>query len=323
MPKDLIHIKVAEVTADKLAGTRYSTALSRQQSGLLLGSVFHDALFYGVTTSAKPLEKISHTMHGAKGQDTYAILRMQAEHIQSSPNPDMAVALFVGLASHVFADIVMHPMVWHFTGDYYASNAQAKSRARQRHRAMESLMDMVACPEMLGRAKYSIWRHLRRVGDEMYNSLPIATLANMAGVSEKETRQGLRSAWRVFSILQALYPIKTLAKTLHAISPWLPNSATEITTLFYAPQLLKLKDVLNNIAYKHPVTGEDETTTLSLLIDLAAERASRLCQSVEAGIFGDEPLIFPGPGPSMDTGISGISTLSMTHFASPSFPELP
>lgn len=323
MPKDLIHFKVAERTARTLKDTRFAAALDACPHGLLLGSVFHDALFYGATPAAKRLEQLPHTLHGANGEDTFSLLRLQAHHAAQTNSP-LAIALLTGMVSHVFADVAMHPLVWFLTGDYYTSDPAEKSRARQRHRALESLMDMVACPEMLGRARYSLRVMLRRTGTDLYDALPLEELGTMAEISATQTRTGIRSAWRVFAGFQSLYPVQSLSRTLHAMLPWMPRPAAEITALFYAPQLMEQKDRLTgDIPFTHPLTGEDQTARLDELIDEAADKASRFCLSLETAIFDGEPVHIKDTGPSMDTGFQGVNTHAMTHYAHTPFPELP
>lgn len=324
MPKDLIHFKIAQRAADKLRETKFAPCLEAHSDALLLGSVFHDALYYGVTPSANPLEKLTHALHGADGQDTFTLLRLQAEHAAASDSNGPAVAILVGLISHVYADILMHPMVWHFSGDYYATDPNKKSLARQRHRALESLMDMVACPEMVGLRAYSLRRMLSDIESEFAEGIPLAQLAELAGISRVRARKGIKSAWSIFAGFQRLYPIQPLAKSLFALRPWLPKAAAELATLFYAPQLLEQKQVVvHDITFKHPVTGKNKTTTLDALMEMAADKTCELCQSLEAGIFRKGSLTFPGTGPSLDAGLAGVPTSDMLHYSHPPFPSLP
>lgn len=323
MPKELIHFKIAERTAKKLTGTQYAAPLETCPHGLLLGSVFHDALFYTTKPANQPLEQLAHTLHGANGQDTFALLRLQAEHTAKTGSP-LAIALLTGMISHVFADITMHPMVWSLSGNYYSDDPVEKSRARQRHRALESLMDMVVCPQTIGRARSSLRLMLRRAGTDLFTAMPLQSLGDLAELSAEQTQAGLTSAWRTFAIFQTLFPHKKLAWLLYASLPWLPNPAAEIATLFYAPQLLKQKERLTgDVCFPHPVTGENQTVTLNTLVETAANMASNFCRTIEPAIFDSAPLDIPPSGPSLDTGLPGIGTQAMTHYAYPAFPKLP
>ena len=256
MPKDLIHFKVAMKTADRLTDTRFGPCLKDQIPGLLLGAAFHDGLFYGVTKTARPLEKLAHRLHGADGHDTYDLIRLQAAHAATADNQPLAAALLVGMVSHLFADAVIHPLVWHLSGHYYADKPGEKTLARQHHRALESLMDMAFCPAMLRRPLFSIRRLLRSVGAGLFDALPIDGLAEMANVPAEATRSGLCASLHVHAGFQTAYQIAPLARLLFMLMPVLPDTAREIATLFYAPQLMaQAGRIAGPIDHRHPVTG--------------------------------------------------------------------
>ncbi len=323
MPKDLIHFKVAERTAKRLANSQYAPHLNQAPDGLFLGSVFHDAPFYAVTSAGKPLEALSHRLHGADGQDTFSLIRLQAEHIRKSNEKSLPTALFVGLVSHLYADVVMHPLVWHLTGNYYDDSPKSKSEARQRHRALESLMDMVACPEMLGRARYRLRSLLRRCPHMLTSGIPIAEIGDMALMQPKTTHTQLSRAWTLFSALQWFYSSPKLARSLFALRAMAPHQMAEATMLFYAPQLMEQANFLKgNITFNHPVTGRELASSLDQLIETSATKAEALCRQLAPALFNGAPLSLPGPGPSMDAGISGISTREMMCFSSTPFPIL-
>lgn len=324
MPKEMIHFTIAELTASLLADTRFAPCLKSEPDALLLGSIFHDVFFYAVAPGAGPIESLAHRLHGADGQDTFTLIRMQAEHaIQSSDNA-VPASLLVGIISHVFADMMMHPLIWHLTGQYYADDPAAKSLARQHHRALESLMDMVVCADRIGQPRYSIRSLRKRCPDVLTNGVPLEVFSAMAGISKKETHKQLAIAWWIFSTLQTLLPLRPLAKTMFTIRPYLPKYVKEIASLFYAPQLMEQADFLKgDIEYHHPVSGDIAHSTLDALIQTAASMAEKMCRQLEPAIFDNEPLDLPETGPSMDAGLSGVSTNKMLHFAQSPFPKLP
>ncbi|QGY40818.1 hypothetical protein GM415_12010 [Pseudodesulfovibrio cashew] len=323
MPKELIHFTVAERTAARLIGTRFGPCLASSQAGLLLGAVFHDALFYAVSPGAKPLESLAHVMHGADGQDTFALIRAQAGHAAQAENRKLPAALLAGMVSHLFADAAMHPMVYHFSGDYYANGENARSLARQRHRAMESLMDMAACPEKIGTPDYRLSALLRRCPDLFREGLPMQTLTEWASLPVQETQKQLSRAWRVFALLQRFYPMSLPARLLFALRHRLPRVLAETGMLFYAPQLKRqLPRLEASISYLHPVTGERLHASLDTLMDQAAAKAAALCHAMEPAVFEGAPLSLPEAGPSMDAGLSNTSTEAMLYFAEPPFPDL-
>ncbi|WP_207262539.1 zinc dependent phospholipase C family protein [Desulfovibrio sp. Huiquan2017] len=324
MPKELIHFKTAEMTAARLADTRFASGLAARPQGVLLGAVFHDALFFGAMPRALPMAKLAHRLHGARGEDTYALLRLQARHAAGTPDRDLAAALLVGMASHLWADTVMHPMVWHLTGDYYADSRREKSLARQRHRALESLMDMIACPEMIDRPLYRIRNLLASLGPLLFEALPMKGLANLANVRPGRAVPALASAFGLFARFQALFPRTGLARTLHAAAPWLPDTARELAALFYAPQWLDQAGRINEvIRYHDPVSDAVREESLARLMDRAADRAAALCRRLEPAVFDGTGPVLPETGPSLDSGRRGAGTGDMRHMADDLFPKLP
>lgn len=322
MPKDLIHFAVAERTAKLLSDTQYAPALAHNTDGLLLGSVFHDALFYAITSAGKPLEKLAHELHGADGQDTYTLIRLQALHAAETKSP-MAAALLVGIISHVFADITMHPMVWHFTGDYYAEDSNSRALARQRHRAMESLMDMTACPEKIHDPNFKLRRMLSRQKETLNACLPISAIAKRADMPAATVSKEIDTSWRLYAALQTAYCAKPLSWLLGAIRPLLPHAIAEFAALFYLPQLNKQRDyLLNTFVFRQPVTGEENKTSLNELMETAAQLAATLCRALEPTVFKNKPLNLTEIGPSMDTGLAKTATSAARFFATPPFPAL-
>ncbi|MEZ7198276.1 zinc dependent phospholipase C family protein [Pseudodesulfovibrio karagichevae] len=324
MPKELIHFKTAERTAARLADTRFAPGLAAHPQGMLLGAVLHDALFYGATPRALPMARMAHRIHGARGEDTYALLRLQARHAAEARDPGLAAALLVGMASHLWADTVMHPMVWHLTGDYYAASRREKSLARQRHRALESLMDMTACPEMIGRPLYRIRNQIASLGPALFEALPLSGMADLAGIKPDKAGPALASALRVFAGFQGLFPVRWLASSLHTASIWLPDTAREIAALFYAPQWLDQADrVTGPIRYHDPVSDEVREDSLGEFMDRAADRAEALCRRLEPAVFDGAGQVLPEIGPSLDSGRRGAGTQDMRHMADIFFPKLP
>jgi hypothetical protein len=324
MPKELIHFKTAEKTAARLADTRFAPGIAAHPQAVLLGAVLHDVLFYGATPRALPMTRMAHRIHGARGEDTYALLRLQARHAARTPDRDLAAALLVGMASHLWADTVMHPMVWHLTGDYYATSRREKSLARQRHRALESLLDMTACPEMVGRPLYRIRNQLASLGPALYDALPLGGMADLAGIKPDKAGPALASAFRVFAGFQSLFPVRGLARALYAASVWLPDTAREIAALFYAPQWLDQADrVTGPIRYHDPVSDEVREESVAELMDRAADRADALCRRLEPAVFDGAGQVLPEIGPSLDSGRRGAGTGEMCHMAKHFFPTLP
>ncbi|WP_419787546.1 zinc dependent phospholipase C family protein [Pseudodesulfovibrio sp.] len=322
MPQELIHFKIAELTADRLANTGFAGCLASRRPALLLGAIFHDALFYVRSRGAAPLEALAHRFHGVHGEDCLDLLRFQAHHAFSATDKDLAAAVFVGLSAHLYADATLHPMVWHFTGDYYAPSPKAGTMARQRHRAIEGLMDRAACPEMFGSPAYHIGRLLKECPRLVPDGIPLTALAEQAGMTETGTEAALRQALILFARIQRACAAQLPSRIFNMLRPVLPDAARELEALFHAPQRLRQIGFLHgSIAYHHPVTGEPATLALNDAMDRAAAQAADCCRQFEGAIFDGKPVTMD-TAPSMETGLTGVPADTMRHFAEPPFPDL-
>ncbi|CCH50590.1 zinc dependent phospholipase C family protein [Pseudodesulfovibrio piezophilus] len=323
MPKELIHFSIAELTAARLEDSQYAACIAQEPNGLLLGSIFHDALFYAVMPGGKRLEALSHQLHGVDGQDTFHIVTMQLQQIQSVKSTALPISVLVGMVSHLFADTIMHPFVWYFTGNYYDQSPSSKSIARQRHRALESLMDMVVCPQKIKHPTYCIKNQLKKCNKLISKGLPVHGIADMAKMPSANVMEQLGTAWSIFSTLQTLTTTGWIARTTYGIKPYSPAVLKEIISLFYAPQLLEQGPFLaGEIDFSHPVTGKKKSTTLTQMMNEAADLAGEFCLNLEATVFDGAPSPPQPRGPSLDTGFASIPTNQMIHFSSPPFPDL-
>ena len=81
MPKEIIHWLVARRTAALLASGPFGPALARCPRGLMLASVQHDVLYYLTGDHPESLKHLPHALHGADGEDSFALMRLMAAHL--------------------------------------------------------------------------------------------------------------------------------------------------------------------------------------------------------------------------------------------------
>ncbi|MBF0510631.1 MAG: zinc dependent phospholipase C family protein, partial [Deltaproteobacteria bacterium] len=100
MPKEITHWLIARRLAEKLDGTGYTPSLRQNPNCLMLGAVFHDALFY-----LPPYAAIADHWHGIDGEDTFEMVRRLAGSLDEPSSQGPMRAFLVGVISHIFADI--------------------------------------------------------------------------------------------------------------------------------------------------------------------------------------------------------------------------
>lgn len=321
MPREMVHWLVAERAAGLLASGPFGPALARCPNGLRYGAVFPDVLYYLRGEHPEALKELPHRLHGARGEDTYALLRLYAPHMFAQKAQPLPTAFFVGLASHIFADAFLHPLVYHFTGNYYDQDPARRTAAVRRHRALEVLLDMVA----VGGLAALEGRSLRVVVDNLEAppalACPPELLGRLAGVDPSAAAAALGAALDTYCTMQTLCRVPTLARWVRELEGLLPAKGREIAALFYAPQLWDQRaSVSGQMSYRNPATGEACTQSLAGLMDLAARHTAWFCSSQAPELIKRGELAETSPGPSLDMGLPGVPTSRATHFSARPLP---
>ncbi|MDR3640802.1 MAG: zinc dependent phospholipase C family protein [Humidesulfovibrio sp.] len=316
MPKEIVHWMVAARTAELLSDGPFGPALSRCPNGLRLGAVYHDALFYLRGEHPEGMKTLPHRLHGSHGEDSFDLMRLQAAHLHTRKNEPLPTAFFVGLASHIFADATLHPMVYFFTGNYYDTDEKRRTGAVRRHRSLECLLDMLAAggPE-------AVWdQSLRGLVNALEGPLALAcppeSLARLAGCGAEAAQKALGAALGTYCSMQALCRMPILAGLLRDFSGLLPASLREIAALFYAPQLYEQKGALEGrLSYRNPASGDRLHGSLAELMELAARRTAAFCTAQAKSIAASGVLMDEGVGPSLDMGLPGVPVTQARYFA--------
>ncbi|MBX3721625.1 MAG: zinc dependent phospholipase C family protein [Turneriella sp.] len=171
MPKEITHCLLAERAAHAMAasGNPYKKKIGgeiyflfeKNPEPLYFGSVSPDIFYYDIRM---PWEfRIKHRgliwgelIHGTHGENSLAhVLEMlailQDAALQKplltagtlSRDDRAALLLFaLGYLSHVALDTILHPIVYFYSGNYYAEDRAEKLRAEARHRAVETIFDL-------------------------------------------------------------------------------------------------------------------------------------------------------------------------------------
>jgi hypothetical protein len=317
MPKEITHWLIASRVADELRGAPLGDAAAENTNCLMLGAVFHDVLFYlrGPGKTA-PFLAMADELHGIRGEDTYEIVRKICAAIIASKKPGPLMAFMVGLVSHIHIDFFFHPMVFYLTGNYFDSDPAKRSKAVQRHRRIEVMMDLFFCggPDELRR--YSLRGFIKKA------EVPPADLFQeaLAGFArEKELPDllhALARALKTFVLIQKISRNQTLSYFLYGLQPILLNGLKEIVCLFYAPQInAELQKISGVISYRNPVTNEVSEHSVQTIFDLAVEKSVAFCRMIEPSVVAKAPIKLNDRGPSLEVGLQSVSMEEASHFS--------
>lgn len=316
MPKEVVHWMVAARSAELLASGPFGPALARCPRGLRLGANFHDTLFYLRGEHPAGMRNLPHRLHGSHGEDTFELLRLQAAHLHARKDQPLPTAFFVGLASHIFADAAIHPLVFFLTGNYYDTDARRRTEAVRRHRALESLLDMVAAGSLEAVLDQSLRGLVNGLEGPLSLACPPEGLAGLAGCDAQAAAKAVEASLDTFCTVQALCRMSTLARAAHELSPILPDSLRELLALLYAPQLYEQQGaVAGRLSYQNPATGEALSATLAELMEQAARRTAAFCTAQAASIAARGLLAETGVGPSLDMGLPEMPVSQARFFA--------
>lgn len=284
MPKEITHWLLAEEVSGRLRGTPFEEPLKRNGNILRIGAIVHDAPYYYLKPDReKRFGDLPRKLHGTV-DDAYeligALLSYTLERSRQEEEP--LLAFLVGLVTHLFADALMHPLIFYLTGRYDDPSFRQGTVARQDHRRLESLIDMHLAGGYDRVRGYSLATFLRTA------EVPLIGLYNHVGNAWLEPGRapdfagGLSSAFRLFAFLQGLFRNPLLGRLAFRLFAITPAIVREILALSYSPQLLRYEErITGTIRYRHPCTGREQAHTIATLFQEAVEQSVAFCRGLE------------------------------------------
>jgi len=321
MPKEIVHWLIAEQSASLLTESLLKNDIAENPACLRFGAVFPDVLFYlAGKSSFVRFSRLADILHGTGGEDTYRFLRLMQEQTTTARASGPMTAFWIGVAAHIRTDIVFHPFVYYFTGNYHDRNPAGRSLAIQRHRRLEVLLDMYFIRKKTSRQRRTY--SLRRICNRLEIPLPqllktvSCALAELSGDAPEEIAAVLHRAVINFVILQDICCRPFLGGILFRFEKSLPQPFREITALFQAPQLTGHFSVLSEpLHYRNPVSGKDAETTAESLFMQAVRDSADFCIRLEPGLCSRSLSDFPEWGPSLSFGIPGAASGDANYFS--------
>jgi hypothetical protein len=321
MPKEITHWIVGIETAAALRETILGDAALNNINILKFGAIFPDILFnLPDTRKMARYRNISHSLHGANGEDTYDQIRHFTTSIQENPCNRQFLAFLLGVLTHIKTDMVFHPMVYYLTGNLMHPDPSIRSEAIQQHRRFESLVDLYFCRESKDVKKYTIKPILKDL------EIPASRIIELSlqGIGLNATLPDIHNifvrALNNFRILQKCYRCRPLARFLCSMAPFLSKPAREFIALFYPPQLDRmLPRVSGAISYMNPITGDIENSRLDDLLEEAVRQSVMLARIIEKKITDGPTSSFVERGPSLSYGVPGATDNQAIYFADKPF----
>lgn len=321
MPKDITHWLIAAEAARLMEGSALGAAASDYPNCFKLGAVYPDVLFFAAWyRNGAIYVNLGDEYHGTRGEDTYLLLKDLAGVPRTDPYARQMHAFWAGVASHIQADIVFHPLVFYLTGNYHDPDPVARTRAVESHRRFEAMMDLRFGERLGGTKRHSLRAVLSGLEiprTRLYERLPRHTaggtrLPGMVGAMEHSLRQ--------YQLLQAMNKCLFLGGVFHLANGFLPVPVREIAATFQAPQMRSRFPAFDGeIPYRNPVTGDAASAKLDDLFREAAQRSADFCRRMERAVIENDPGFITERGPSLCYGMEGMGADRGRFFATRPF----
>lgn len=328
MGKEISHIICAEQAVHaggNSLGAGFRSLLNDARYSFHLGSIAADTFFYAVRL---PFEKkrtfcYGDVIHGSDGNDTSLPAIEMLRLLRDTPDDPLfaeKLAFASGFLTHISLDSIIHPFVYHVSGNYYADCPAERNDARARHRLVESWLDLqVLRQASLGLDGCSFIADIRRnslVNQKLLRFFFSACTGNKQ--SDPVYWEGLKRGYNVQMCLNSLFGNRRAALLVKRANRMFSGRLGSFLALFYPWGYRDIPaEILYFDKYIHPVTGEIRTGGFSCLWAEAVLRGKDFLSAVDEFLFGrgdDAALEGIVQGYSLNTGLIGVPIRDAVHF---------
>lgn len=318
----------AEQTAQKLVGSAgggFLSLLRDFSTAYHFGAIVADTFFYAVQLPSEDSRPpcCGDMIHGADGNDTSGPVHEMLKSLRDTPNDSLygeKAAFICGFLTHIALDSILHPYVYHVSGNYYADCPVERRESQIRHRLIEAWFDLhVLDQSSLRLARCSYLPKIRKKG-----SLNLELMRFFFSACEKslsldpDSWRYLLRGYKVQMLLNAAFPNATVGRMLRLADGCLSGRLQSLLALFYPWKFSAVPDeIINFTSYRHPVTGEKCTGGFHHLWKQALARGGEFLASVEQYLFlgkDDDDLLKVVRGYSLNTGLVGVPIREAVHY---------
>jgi hypothetical protein len=230
------------------------------------------------------------------------------------------LAFVCGFLTHIALDMVCHPCIYFFSGNYHHENAEERIKAVTRHRLIESWLDLF----VLRKASLSIdncpfMETIRRNAPLNLELLrfffdAFERTSNIDGYLWKFLRRG----YNMQMLLNSMYPNAFWGKLVGTANRAFGGKLNTFMALFYPWDYREIPpEVFNYEYYRHPVTGEEFPGDFDELWKKALLRSLEFLEALRGYIYGGADLERLGgviKGYSLSMGLVGVPVSEAGYF---------
>ncbi|SEL96550.1 Zinc dependent phospholipase C [Syntrophus gentianae] len=270
MPKEAAHWILAEQTWQAMPEGLLKTEIQGNKALYYLGAIIFDTPYYALTGQNRSnLIAAATRLHGYSASapfNPFGPLAKSTEVLPEGYGPFVAGAL-----THVAADAVFHPPIFYFSGNDKDVPANQAARATTRHRRLESALDL----HFISQNGNASFRNLRLIDlyqhreNEESAFLKLLNLLYFGKILATNSSLKL-TVWQ-HALIQFLIQQRRIHQFLGLFGilyPRLARRLQPIEALFYATcQESDPRFFQRPLNYRHPLTGEEHTESVSSLQD--------------------------------------------------------
>lgn len=293
MPKEITHWMLAQRAAESLPdGSRLKALIAEHRSAYLGGAVLPDTLLHIFRGPFHPTARLlGQRFHDAAG-NCYEPLVL-AERRFADGVPPAVAATFLGVISHMEADIALHPWVYAATG----------SGGIGGHYRLETEIDL----HFIRKGAAPGERRLESLLSHGAREALLVTAQVLFDPRGELPRQALEKALALHCRFQAMYHQALWKVCVRVLGRLCGSPFREQRQLFYPLRPWKRGiDGESRARWHHPETGELRSESVEELAQQAVQRSAALFGRIEAaGSFGS-PLASQR-GANLLTGLHGVT----------------
>jgi len=328
MGKEISHILCAEQTSQALEGSAsdgFLSLLRDHARAFHFGSIAADTFFYSVRIpfTSKNTPSCGDMIHGAGGSDTARPVHEMLKALRDAPNDPLfgeKAAFAGGFLTHIALDSILHPYVYHVSGDYYADCPVERQQAQVRHRLIEAWLDLhllrQTSRDLAGCAWLVDIRRNRAVNGELLKFF--CTACEKALEIESSCLRDLVRGYRVQMALNAAFVKAPVARLVRRADRILAGRLGTFHALFYPRWQNEIpREITDFNSFLHPVTGVKTEGGIQALWGEALERSGTFLASLDRFLFSggdDDELRSSVQGYNLSTGMVGVTMRGAVHF---------
>ena len=289
MPKENTHICFAYNILFSLEDNEIVKLVSPYVRDYLLGSIIPDTFFY---SKYPEVIDISEHIHGKNGIPTNEIIFSCLDDAASPRD----IAFLLGFITHCALDIIMHPVIYYLTGNYYDNDPFRMSASRYSHALFETGLDI-----KIGN-RLRIHKLLKRTltKDLIFGRI----VSNRFNADYSLLGEALKKQL----ILNMMFDSSAAHKIFKPAIREGVFGDSYILGLFYREAALTWQKISDGYTIRDIITGEKRDVTLKGLFNTASEKAQTMMNAALAfykGSISRKELQAAIPGENLSTGKPG------------------